>query len=75
MYSIAQVRKKLSSMHFYAWRRGLKTGIYYLRTRAVASAQKFTVEPVILQGAAGATGGGSVAAASEESEGCVMCSA
>jgi ribonucleotide reductase alpha subunit len=67
--------KKLSSMHFYAWRRGLKTGIYYLRTRAVASAQKFTVEPVILQGAAGATGGGSVAAASEESEGCVMCSA
>lgn len=38
--------KKLSSMHFYAWRKGLKTGIYYLRTRAVASAQKFTVEPV-----------------------------
>lgn len=39
--------KKLSSMHFYAWRRGLKTGIYYLRTRAVASAQKFTVEPPV----------------------------
>ena len=37
--------KKLSSMHFYAWRKGLKTGIYYLRTRAVAQAQKFTVEP------------------------------
>jgi len=32
-------------MHFYTWRKGLKTGIYYLRTRAVASAQKFTVEP------------------------------
>jgi len=36
---------KISSMHFYAWREGLKTGCYYLRTRAVASAQKFTVEP------------------------------
>ncbi len=38
--------RKLTSMHFYTWRKGLKTGIYYLRTRAVASAQKFTVEPV-----------------------------
>lgn len=37
---------KLSSMHFYAWKKGLKTGIYYLRTKAAASAQKFTVEPV-----------------------------
>lgn len=37
--------KKLSSMHFYTWRKGLKTGIYYLRTRAAAQAQKFTVEP------------------------------
>ena len=37
--------RKLSSMHFYAWKKGLKTGIYYLRTKAVASAQKFTVEP------------------------------
>ena len=36
---------KLTSMHFYAWKSGLKTGCYYLRTRAVSSAQKFTVEP------------------------------
>ena len=36
---------KMSSMHFYAWKAGLKTGCYYLRTRAVTSAQKFTVEP------------------------------
>ncbi len=35
---------KLSSMHFYAWEKGLKTGIYYLRTKAAASAQKFTIE-------------------------------
>ncbi len=36
---------RISSMHVYAWKQGLKTGCYYLRTRAVASAQKFTVEP------------------------------
>tara|TARA_Y100001970_G_scaffold230519_1_gene286251 strand:+ start:12657 stop:15407 length:2751 start_codon:yes stop_codon:yes gene_type:complete len=37
--------KKLSSMHIYAWKSGLKTGIYYLRTRAVAKAQQFTIDP------------------------------
>ena len=31
-------------MHFYAWEKGLKTGMYYLRTRPAASAIKFTVE-------------------------------
>ena len=36
---------KISSMHMYAWKQGLKTGCYYLRTKAVSSAQKFTVEP------------------------------
>lgn len=39
--------RKLTSMHFYAWRKGLKTGIYYLRTRAAAAAQKFTVDPTL----------------------------
>ena len=36
---------KLSSMHFYSWKRGLKTGIYYLRTKPVAKAQQFTIDP------------------------------
>jgi ribonucleoside-diphosphate reductase alpha chain len=36
---------KISSMHVYAWKQGLKTGCYYLRTKAVSSAQKFTIEP------------------------------
>lgn len=36
---------KLSSMHMYAHSKGLKTGIYYLRRRAVANAQKFTIDP------------------------------
>ena len=35
---------KLTSMHFYAWEKGLKTGMYYLRTKAAADAIKFTVE-------------------------------
>lgn len=36
---------KISSMHMYAWKKGLKTGCYYLRTKAAAKAQQFTVEP------------------------------
>lgn len=52
--------KKLSSMHFYAWRKGLKTGIYYLRTRSVAQAQKFTIEPV--------------QAPTQQTQECLMCS-
>lgn len=35
---------KLTSMHFYAWKKGLKTGMYYLRTRPKADAIKFTVD-------------------------------
>ena len=35
----------LTSMHFYAWKKGLKTGIYYLRRRGKHQAQQFTIEP------------------------------
>jgi ribonucleoside-diphosphate reductase alpha chain len=42
--------KKLSSMAFYAWEKGLKTGQYYLRTRPVADAQQFTIDPSSLSG-------------------------
>ncbi|TGK82259.1 ribonucleoside-diphosphate reductase subunit alpha [Leptospira noumeaensis] len=35
---------KLTSMHFYAWKQGLKTGMYYLRTKAATQAIQFTVE-------------------------------
>ncbi len=59
---------KLTSMHFYAWRRGLKTGIYYLRTRAPVMAQKFTVDPE-LQAAVIA------AQKAKEPEVCLTCSA
>ncbi len=40
--------QKLSSMHFYAWKKGLKTGMYYLRTRPAADAIKFTVDQLAL---------------------------
>ena len=36
---------KLSSMHMYSWKKGLKTGIYYLRRRAVSKAQQFSIDP------------------------------
>jgi len=37
--------KRLSSMHFYSWTKGLKTGIYYLRSKAKAKTQQFTLDP------------------------------
>ena len=36
--------KKLRSMHFYSWKKGLKTGMYYLRTKAATNAKKFTLD-------------------------------
>ena len=38
---------KLSSMHMYGWKQGLKTGMYYLRSRAKSKAQTVTIEPCI----------------------------
>ncbi|KAM0851897.1 hypothetical protein ACQ4PT_052114 [Festuca glaucescens] len=40
---------KLTSLHFHAWSKGLKTGMYYLRTRAAADAIKFTVDTSLLK--------------------------
>jgi ribonucleoside-diphosphate reductase alpha chain len=39
---------KITSMHMFAWKQGLKTGCYYLRTKAASSAQKFTVDPTCI---------------------------
>jgi len=39
--------RKLSSMHFYSWSKGLKTGIYYLRSKAKSRTQQFTIDPRI----------------------------
>ena len=40
---------KLTSMHFYGWEKGLKTGMYYLRTKAATDAIKFTVEKTVVE--------------------------
>ena len=65
---------KLTSMHFYAWKQGLKTGIYYLRTRAPVMAQKFTIDPD-LQKAAIKSEQQRKLRKSYEDEECTMCSA
>jgi len=54
----------LTSMHFYAWSKGLKTGIYYLRRRGRHQAQQFTIEPKKGQ-----------SSAIQEDDICEMCSA
>lgn len=40
---------RLSSMHFYSWKKGLKTGMYYLRSRPAVDAIKFTVDQLALK--------------------------
>jgi len=49
----------LTSMHFYGWKKGLKTGIYYLRRKAKHQAQQFTIDPSKVE---------------KEEEACEMCS-
>ncbi len=79
---------KLTSMHFYAWKKGLKTGMYYLRTQAASQAVQFTVErqggkmveplvnPAAVQVAEAAEGEDMVVGAvCTMEEGCVTCSA
>jgi len=56
---------KLTSMHFYAWKAGLKTGCYYLRSKAPVVAQQFTVDPRLLSAI---SSGGKVADLSSDSE-------
>lgn len=48
----APTESKLNSLHHHAWSRGLKTGMYYLRTRAAVGAVKFTVEQPVAAGPA-----------------------
>ncbi|MDN4166059.1 ribonucleoside-diphosphate reductase subunit alpha [Cytophagales bacterium LB-30] len=71
---------KLTSMHFYAWKKGLKTGMYYLRTKAATDAIKFTVDkasmeqpkanPQVLSAEDNAA---AIACSLDNPEGCEMC--
>uniref|UniRef100_A0A6U0ZN63 Ribonucleoside-diphosphate reductase n=1 Tax=Rhizochromulina marina TaxID=1034831 RepID=A0A6U0ZN63_9STRA len=64
---------KLTSMHFYAWRKGLKTGMYYLRTRPKADAIQFTVDQAAV--AKSRQTAGAPAAEQEDEEVCLSCGA
>jgi ribonucleoside-diphosphate reductase alpha chain len=64
---------KLTSMHFYAWKKGLKTGLYYLRTKAPVMAQKFTVDPELQLAAAKAEQKRKLQRDSTDPEECTMC--
>ena len=66
--------KNLTSMHFYAWRSGLKTGIYYLRRKAKHQAQQFTIEPT-KQMSSNVSSEHISNNQQEENEVCEMCSA
>jgi ribonucleoside-diphosphate reductase alpha subunit len=59
---------KLTSMHFHTWKSGLKTGCYYLRTKAPIMAQKFTVDPRLLAAVSGGSAAASAAQDQDEDE-------
>lgn len=79
---------KLTSMHFYGWKKGLKTGMYYLRTRPAVDAIKFTVDKAMVDKAGKVENATEIATSSpsaeaaaaallcsiDNPEGCVMCS-
>ena len=68
---------KLTSMHFYGWEKGLKTGMYYLRTKAATDAIKFTVEKTIAAEPASLdveTQQAEIACSLDDPENCEMCS-
>jgi ribonucleoside-diphosphate reductase alpha subunit len=71
---------KLTAMHFFAWSQGLKTGLYYLRTKAKAAPQQFTIDPsqirIVDRANSGAgAGAGAPENDTQEPEECLMCSA
>jgi ribonucleoside-diphosphate reductase alpha chain len=73
---------KLTSMHFYGWEKGLKTGMYYLRTKAATDAIKFTVDKSVVEESVAQTiqnqsvedQQAAIACSLDNPEGCEMCS-
>jgi len=61
----------LTKMHFYGWKKGLKTGMYYLRTKPKAKTQHFTIDPA--KSKSNVTQGGTVKP--DDGEECVGCGA
>jgi ribonucleoside-diphosphate reductase alpha chain len=69
---------KLTSMHFYGWEKGLKTGMYYLRTKAATDAIKFTVDKTVTEEPKAAKivedQQAAIACSLDDPDGCEMCS-
>jgi ribonucleoside-diphosphate reductase alpha chain len=73
---------KLTSMHFYGWEKGLKTGMYYLRTKAATDAIKFTVDKSVVEESVAQSitnqsiedQQAAIACSLDNPEGCEMCS-
>ena len=68
---------KLTSMHFYGWEKGLKTGMYYLRTKAATDAIKFTIDKSVVEEPSSKTQEeqqAAIACSLENPENCEMCS-
>ncbi len=67
---------KLTSMHFYGWEKGLKTGMYYLRTKAATDAIKFTVDKAMVYDSTqdDLDAQNAIACSLENPENCEMCS-
>ena len=68
---------KLTSMHFYGWEKGLKTGMYYLRTTAATDAIKFTVEKTVVEEPTAKSleeQAAAIACSLDDPENCEMCS-
>ncbi len=68
---------KLTSMHFYGWKKGLKTGMYYLRTKAATDAIKFTVDTSVMSEPTAESleeQQAAIACSLDDPESCEMCS-
>ena len=68
---------KLTSMHFYGWEKGLKTGMYYLRTKAATDAIKFTVDKAVVEEPSAQTieeQQAAIACSLDNPDACEMCS-
>lgn len=65
---------KLTSMHFYGWEKGLKTGMYYLRTKAATDAIKFTVDKAMVIESSSSNDKDAISCSLEDPENCEMCS-
>ena len=67
--------RQVQSMLVYAWKCGLKTGMYYLRTRPASRAQQFTIDPTKFGSSARRNAKNQTLPVDDDEDGCIACSA